>query len=149
MNIIGFNFTRVLVEKKNPIKGKLNIDFNINIQSLQDAGVFVLDKTKRPIKLNFLFKTDYKPDIGTLELGGELVYLIDAKNGQKVLEDWKKNKKLPSDIMAEIMNHIFNKCQVQAIATTREVNLPPPMPLPKIQQAVAEAKAKEKSKKKK
>jgi hypothetical protein len=51
------------------------------------------------------------------------------------LDGWKKDKKLPKEIMPVILNTVLNKCNIQALILSEQINLPPPIPMPKLQSA--------------
>ena len=57
----------------------------------------------------------------------------DSKKVKQILDDWKKDKRLPKDIMTGILNTILNRSNVQALILSQDVNLPPPIQLPKVQ----------------
>jgi len=46
-----------------------------------------------------------------------------------------KDKKLPKEIMAGLLNTKLTKCNIQALILSQEINLPAPIPLPKVQVA--------------
>ena len=64
---------------------------------------------------------------------GELLYMEEPKKAKEILADWKKDKKMPKELMAGLLNTILTKCNVQALIISQQVNLPPPIPLPKVQ----------------
>ena len=41
-------------------------------------------------------------------------------------------KKIPKDIVQEIMSNVLSKCNIEALLMSREIGLPPPIPLPKV-----------------
>ncbi|MBI2659814.1 hypothetical protein HYX07_01495 [Candidatus Woesearchaeota archaeon] len=57
----------------------------------------------------------------------------EQKKAKEILGNWKKDKKLPKEMMAGLLNTILTKCNVQALILSQQVNLPPPIPLPKVQ----------------
>ena len=53
MPIVGFSFDKILVEKKNPIKGKVNISSDIKIESVEESKLSI---DKPCLKINFNFE---------------------------------------------------------------------------------------------
>ena len=57
---------------------------------------------------------------------------ISIKDIKEAEKQWKKDKKIPKEIVEEMMSHILSKCNIEALLMSREINLPPPIPLPKV-----------------
>ena len=133
--IVGFGFTKLSVEKNSAPKGKVDINNNVTIKDVQEDN-FSLGKDKQDVlRFIFEFTSKYEPAIGTILFEGELLYLEDTKKVKEILSSWKKDKKIPKEIMAGLLNTILTKCNVQALILSQEVNLPPPIPMPKVQLA--------------
>lgn len=131
MTVIGFNFTKMLIEKKGPVKGKVSINNNVGIKDLEETKLNI-NTNKKALKLNFEFTSAYEPNIGKILLTGEVIYLIDKDKAADIVKNWKKNKKIEKDMMTQILNNVLNKCNVQALILSKDMNLPPPIPLPKV-----------------
>ena len=71
--------------------------------------------------------------MGSIMFEGEILYHEDPKKVKEIIADWKKDKKLPKELMALMLNTILSKCNIQALILSQEVNLPSPIPLPKVQ----------------
>jgi len=57
---------------------------------------------------------------------------------KEVLDEWKKAKRVPKDVMTSILNTVLTRCNIEALILSQAVNLPPPIPLPSVQQQPAE-----------
>ena len=80
MPIVGFNFEKVSVEKKNPIKGKIQIKSNVSITDVNEEKL-PTGKTKMDgLRFNFEFIIDYTPSIGNITLKGHIFFLVMEKN---------------------------------------------------------------------
>jgi hypothetical protein len=132
--IVGFGFTKISAEKRESAKGKIDINNNVSIKDLKEDN-FALgsDKKQNVIKFIFEFTSKYEPKVGSILFEGNLMYMEEQKKAKAILDDWKKNKKLPKELMGGLLNTILTKCNVQALIMSQEVNLPPPIPLPKVQ----------------
>jgi hypothetical protein len=131
MTVIGFSFTKMSVEKDNPVKGKVSINNNVGIKNVEETKLN-LNADKKALKLDFEFTSTYEPNIGKIYLAGEVIYLIDKSKADDVIKNWKKNKKLEKDIMTNVLNNVLTKCNVKALVLSDYMNLPPPIPLPKV-----------------
>ena len=131
MTVIGFSFTKMLIEKKSPVKGKVSINNNVGIRDVEETKLNI-NTTKKALKLDFEFTSIYEPNIGKILLTGEVVYLIDKDKAADVVKNWKKNKKMEKDMMTNILNNVLAKCNIQALILSKDMNLPPPIPLPKV-----------------
>lgn len=132
--IVGFGFTKLSAEKGEPSKGKIDINNNVSIKDVQEDS-FSLGKDKQQDVLRFLFEftSKYEPNVGSILFEGELLYMEEQKKAKEIIGNWKKDKKLPKEMMAGLLNTILTKCNVQALILSQQVNLPPPIPLPKVQ----------------
>ena len=131
MTVIGFSFTKMMIEKKNPVKGKISINNNVGIKDLEETKLN-LNTNKKALKLNFEFTSAYEPNIGKILLTGEVIYLVDKGKADDIVKNWKKNKKIEKEMMTQILNNVLNKCNVQALILSKDMSLPPPIPLPKV-----------------
>lgn len=139
MAMIGFNFTKISVEKQKQITGKVSIANNLQFSNVKEAKINFVDK-KSAINLEFVFNCKYEPDIGHIELKGNAIELLDPEKTKDTLESWKKDKKLPKGIAEKILNTILNKCYVEALILSNSMNLPSPVPLPRIKVEAAKKK---------
>ena len=135
--IVGFGFTKLSAEKKEAAKGKIDINNNVTIKSVEEADISFGKNNQSVLKFIFEFTSKYEPAIGTILFEGELLYLEDPKKAKEILSSWKKDKKIPKELMAGLLNTILTKCNVQALILSQEINLPPPIPMPKVQMAAA------------
>jgi len=132
MTIIANNFTKITIEKKGAAKGKVSISNNVSIDSVEKTEINV-GTTKQPaLRFVFEFVSKYEPKLGDIVLNGELLFLEKADKVNEIVEEWKKTKKVPKDVMAPILNSILTKCNIEALLLSREINLPPPIQLPRV-----------------
>lgn len=132
MAIVSFTFTKLLAEKKEGRNEKITINNNVSIANVEEHSLPIGSQKQDSLKISFLFTTQYDPGFGTIELHGNLIYLGDAKELKEVLANWDKNKKLPTEIMTDVLTSVLNKCNIQALIMSRDVQLPPPVPMPRV-----------------
>ena len=131
--IVGFGFTKLSAEKKETAKGKIDINNNVSIKDIKEDSFSFGKDSQNVLKFVFEFTSKYEPSIGNILFEGELLYMEDSKKTKEILNSWKKDKKIPKELMAGMLNTILTKCNVQALILSQEVNLPSPIPLPKVQ----------------
>ncbi len=148
MVIVGFGFTKILGEKKGPARGKVKINNNVAIKDVQDANLS-MGQGKKGLKIHFLFETRFSPELGNLTFEGDVVVLENAKTAEGVMAEWKKNKRLPKEMMPNVLNHVLERTNIQALLTARDLGLPAPVPLPKVNVQQPEKKPAKPAKKKK
>ena len=70
--------------------------------------------------------------IGLIKLEGYLLYMEQEKAMEDLMNQWKKERKLPKELMQGFLNNILSKCSVEAIILSKELNLPPSIPTPRV-----------------
>jgi len=133
LTVVGFNFSKIQATKDNPIKGKINIQNKVMIKDVEAADLAFGKDKQQGVKFTFNYVSKYEPKIGSIDLEGNLLFLADAKEVKKIIDEWDKNKKIPEKVMGTVLNTVLTKCNIQALITSRDVNLPPMVPLPKVQ----------------
>jgi hypothetical protein len=135
MGVIGFSFSKMHIEKKAPASGKIDINNNISIMNVEETSMNLGTAKQKGVKFSFEFTSKYEPKVGEMLFAGEILYLGEAKKHDEILKGWKKEKKVPKEVMRDILNTILMRCNIEAMLLSREINLPPPIPLnvPKMQ----------------
>ena len=132
MAVVGFSFSKISAEKKKGMQDKVNINNNVSIKSVQEADLALGAAKQKGVRFEFIFTSDYSPDVAMITLEGELLYVGQDAIVKEVLDSWKKEKKLSKSVTSEIFNNILSRCNVEAIVISREINVPPPIPMPKV-----------------
>ena len=133
MAIVGFNFTKILVERKSGASGNVDIKNNVSVKGVESADINIGAKKDKVVKFTFEFTSEYTPAIGSILFTGDLIYMNEQAKQDEIVKGWKKNKQIPKDVMSDILNTILMRSNVQALVLSRDVNLPPPIPMPKVQ----------------
>lgn len=140
MAIVGFNFTKIGAERKNAVVGSVNISNNISIKDINEAKLG-LATDRGAVRISFSYKTEYSPELAVISMEGDVLVLIDAKKQGELIENWKKSKILPKELAEPVMNHILDRCSIQALLLSKDLNLPAPVQLPKVSMNVPAAPA--------
>ena len=133
MPIVGFNFTKINVERGDITKGDVKVSNNIQLKDVKEIKLKVASEKQKTVQMDFEYTAKYEPKLGEIVLEGHVILIEEAKKAKEIEKTWKKSKKIPEDIIQPVMNSILNRCTIEAIILSREVNLPNPVPLPKIQ----------------
>ncbi len=129
MQIIGFNLTKILVEREEKIEGKLEVKQNIDVNDVSKEKIPFSEG--EAIKIKFNFTVTYDPNFAKLNLEGYLILVVDKEETKKFLKSWK-NKKLPDETKVSLFNFIMAKCNIKALNLEDELSLPLHVPMPRI-----------------
>lgn len=129
MRVIGFNFEKISIERKESIKGKIEIKSNIGVENVEKEKVDISEKDS--LKFTFTYSLKYDPNIASLEFKGFILALVDKDEFKLITKEWKK-KKIPEKIRIPLFNLILNKCNLRALQFEEEFNLPIHIPMPKL-----------------
>lgn len=131
MPIVKINIHKLNAERSLKAKGgQVKINNNVSIKNVEDLSFSV--EGKKGLKFTFDFTCNYEPDLGKIEVEGQVLYVDDEKKVDDVKKSWDKDKKIPMDVMEQIVNGALHKGNIQAIKISEDVSLPSPLPLPKV-----------------
>jgi len=129
MRIIGFNLSKISIERKEKIDGKLEIKQNINIDDVSKEDIAI--SKEDGLKIDFTFSINYDPKFAEVEFKGMVLTLPEKDEMKKITKEWK-NKEIPEDIKTGLFNFIMAKCNVKALVLEDEMGLPTHVPMPRI-----------------
>jgi len=133
MGVVGLQFNKIVVEKFSPVKGKITVNNNVTVTDVEKSDLALGTAKQNAAKFHFEFKANYEPKIAVLTFNGYLTFFDKPEAVKEIVDGWKKDKKVPKEVMGSVLNTILSRCNVEAMIFAREVNLPPPIPLPKVQ----------------
>ncbi len=132
MTVVGLQIHKINVEKFAPAKGKVSVNNNVTVKDVERTDLTFGTSKQDALKFTFEFKAAYEPKIANIILEGSVTFFDKKEAIEAIQKSWKKDKKIPSEVMTPILNTILTRCNVQAMILSREVNLPPPIPLPRV-----------------
>jgi len=132
MAVVGFGFTKINVERKNKVTGKVEIKNNAAINSVEKEELTLGDIKQDALKFGFSFTVKYEPDMANIILEGEVLWVEKKEGIDAAIKQWKKEKKIKPEIMTPVLNAVLQKSNMQALILAKELNLPPPIPLPRV-----------------
>jgi len=132
MGVIGFNFTKVSAERNPAVSGQVNISNNLAIKDVQKEEMSIAGDGQLGLRVAFEFSSKYKPDMGNIVINANVLALESKEEGDKILKEWEKNKKLPDSFMRQTLSFMLRRCNIKALVLAEDLNLPSPVPLPKL-----------------
>lgn len=138
MTIIKVNIHKIKAERNIDSKGgQIRINNNVSIRQVDELDFNV--GGKKGLKFTFSFNCAYEPDLGSIEVEGQVLYVGDDQDVKDIKTNWQKTKKVPLSVTEEIVNAALHKGNIQAIKISEDVSLPSPLPLPKMNRSEKEA----------
>ena len=129
MKLIGFNFSKISIEKKSDKKENLKINTNINIVDISEIKTNFFNSKEILLGVQFNYTIDYSPSIAKIFFEGNILLSIDPKEAKEILKEWK-SKKLQDNFRNIVFNIVFRKCNIKALQLEDEMNLPLHLPMP-------------------
>lgn len=131
MEIIGFQFNKINIEKFKNFHGELKINSNLQINSIKKESLELFGN-KPALKFIFTTTIIYDPDkFAEIIFSGEITALFEGKQSDEILKKWKK-KKIDEQLRVRLFNFILSRCNLKALQLEQDLNLPPHLPLPRI-----------------
>lgn len=128
MSMISFNFTNITAERKVARVGKYSVKNSTNITDVKEVP---LGKQKA---LLFTFKStiEYEPGVGSIVLGGDVLFLSTDEDAKRIVDDFKKTKKVDNKYAEAVYNTVLSRATVQSLIVARDLNLPAPIQMPRV-----------------
>ena len=141
MTIVKITLNKVNAERNLEAKaGQVRINNNVSLKNVEEMGFSA--EGKKGLKFTFGFSCTYEPDLGRIDVEGQVFYIDTEQAVSQVLDGWSKGKRVPPEVMEQIINAALHKGNIQAIKISEDVSLPSPLPLPKVQPAAEPEKKK-------
>jgi hypothetical protein len=131
MKLLGFNYTKIKAEKNKDNFKDLEINQKIDLIEIEKVNSSSFMAKEEILAVSFSFKIDYKPEIGLIDLSGNILIGLEPKVSKEVLKQWKE-KKTPEDFRLPLLNLILRKCSVKSLEIEEELGLPLSVKLPRI-----------------
>jgi hypothetical protein len=126
MPIIGLALTKMEAKKNEEINGAVKLNSNMNITDVKEEELLALKCKGLSIIFDFSIKyvTEKNKSSAEINLEGNVIYMGDDQ--EKIMKDWKKDKKLPDELKMQVVRIVSEKCSKKAIMLSDDLQLPPP-----------------------
>jgi len=135
MPIIGFNFTKLAAEKKEGIISE-KIESDLRLIDILPEKIDISNSSE-VVRFVFEFEIVYG-SAGNALLSGNVLYMDEPKEIKNMLTQWSSNRKIKTELMAQVLNAILFRCNVKALSLEQDVALPPHFKLPRINQKTSD-----------
>tara|TARA_Y100000310_G_C20519388_1_gene732890 strand:- start:429 stop:866 length:438 start_codon:yes stop_codon:yes gene_type:complete len=135
MRVIGFNYTKISVEKKKEIDGKVEIKTDVQVKDIKKSKNDLF-KELDTLAVDYEFKIDYEPGFAEVNFNGKIIFLmeeVDKESTKKIMDSWKTKQILP-ELRIPLLNMVFERCNLKALQLEEYTGLPPHFPTPKFSQ---------------
>lgn len=130
MPVIGINIKTISAKKFEEVLGAVKVNSNANIKDIKEQDL--VSFKQKGLSIGFEFKTEYVNDKGKtlaeIVIIGETLFVDEQID--KIIKDWKRDKKLPELVNLNVVNTILDKCTKKALLLSDDIQLPSPIPLP-------------------
>ena len=126
MPVIGLNIRALEAKKSEEVTGMVKVQSNMNITNVEKQDLAILNREGLSIEFNFKISyiDDKNKDIAEISIDGNVIFIGDEQ--EKVLKDWKKEKKVPEDVKFQVIRVVSDKCSKKAVELSDDLQLPPP-----------------------
>lgn len=132
MKTLGFNFTKINIERFSSKLEELKANTNINILDITSVKADFIKTKEELLSVKFEYIIKYEPDYAKIDFSGDMVLEVEPKKVKEIIKDWK-NKETPEEFRIFVFNIILRKANLKALELEDELNLPLHIPLPFIQ----------------
>ena len=129
MKLMGFNYTKINVEKYGDSFKGLKINSQVDISDIEEVKQEVFKSKDEFLAVKFRYKIEYTPDIALIDLGGNILVSVESKLAKNVIKQWKE-KAMPDEFKIPLFNIIFRKAGLKAFQFEEEMNLPTHIQMP-------------------
>lgn len=129
MKIIGFNYTKINVEKYKDSFKEIKVNSQVDISSIEEVKQEVFKSKEEFLAVKFKYKIEYAPDVAVIVLEGNILVSVDSKLAKEVIKKWKE-KAMPEEFNIPLFNIIFRKAGLKALQIEDEMNLPSHIQMP-------------------
>lgn len=134
MRVIGFNFTKISIEKLKDRVENIKVNTDIQVSEIRQSKSNLIKTKEDLLEAEFSYNVDYDPGFVKVGFSGIVILAVEPKIAKEVLKQWKK-KKMPEDFKFLLFNMILRKSTLKALNLEDELNLPLHLPLPSIKKS--------------
>ena len=130
MKFVGFNFTKISIERLTDSLKDVKINSKIELRSIESADSSFF-KDEGLVSVSFSYLINYDPEVAKIVLDGNVLVATDKKTAKNILNEWK-DKKIPEEFKITLFNLILRKSNLKAMELEDQMNLPFHIPFPSL-----------------
>ena len=131
MRFIGFNFSKISVEKFLDKIENLKIDTKIDVSEIKTIKSSFFKTKEELLGIKFSYIVNYEPNFAKIEFIGTIIFAVEPKMAKNILSQWE-SKQMSEDFKVTLFNIILRKSNLKALELEDELNLPLHIPLPSV-----------------
>jgi hypothetical protein len=134
MPVIGTQLKEIHAERRIPKGKEFRVDIRPDVKNVREERV-LLERRRKLLVFEFEFTANYtseKEKFGEVRIVVEVRYVNKEAKMRKIIQTWKKERRIEPEVMNEITGIAFEVAKIEAIYIARKVLLPSPIPLLKI-----------------
>ena len=89
MSIVAFNFNRINAERKSAKAAGVSVKNETNITDIKETPL----GSQKALLFNFKNLVTYEPNVGSIEITGDVLVMSNEKEAKEVVESFKKTKR--------------------------------------------------------
>lgn len=129
MPVVGMIIKNIKAEREDKIEGGIKVDNQTNLRNVKEKELPAINQKGLAVEFEFTAKYESgKKNAAKITISGDVFYI--SEDQDKILKQWKKDKKMPDEVNIEIINAVLRKCLTKSISISEDLQLPPPIPLP-------------------
>jgi len=133
MPVLGINITKIEIEKKGGVIGRVEVNLSPQIEEVRLGEIRMPTGKVNGLEVLFEYKINYRPEIANAVVKGMVFYLPPQKEQiDEVLDLWEKEKKVRPEMFAEIVNFITNEITPLLMVAAKDMKIPYHIPLPRV-----------------
>ncbi|MBS3091479.1 hypothetical protein J4217_03475 [Candidatus Pacearchaeota archaeon] len=153
MQIVGFNLTKILAERKLDLSENKSINTNIEFPKIEKEKIELL-KDAEAYRIDFKFTVSYsknqnqekekekdkeKDKAGEIAFQGNIILSIGKDEPKEIIKSLKKEE-LPLQMKEAFLNLLLKKCTAKALDLEDQLGLPFHVPFPRVKLQAEEKK---------
>lgn len=136
MPVIGLNVKKIGAIKNENIEGKVFVGQLPKITDVKQRKIEAIDRDGLEVAYEYVFEyktQDKKKTLASITFQGDALYLpAKEESVEKIVDAWKKEKRIPANIFMFVVNGIMRRSLTRAMLLADELNIPSPIPTPKV-----------------
>ena len=114
MKLLGFNFTKINIEKYKDSFKDLKLENHVDVTSVAEIKKETIKSDDDFLAVKFKYIINYKPEVAKLEMEGTILVSVEPKIAKETLKRWKV-KETPDEFRIPLFNIIFKKTRLKTL----------------------------------